>query len=428
VLSYTNKLLQFILKQIEISPACLFRESELKQISADDFNILHKENLLRYHQYAPEGDSYPCLVQSICGASCDRVVSRIRKKWEAVCLDGEADTKSIILTEDDITKYSFDIDNFLKQICNGNKFEGKLQRIDQKYFYLGYRFHDNQRIDFIFAFSLRDDKTLKLAGLKDIYKRGILVVLTPAVGIDDITIENRFNKEQVIQSALSDCLNPRTFELHLEKIFDRAVIPKKETSRITIKLIEIKGELNPDIRGEPAGLVQRLQDSYKLTAILICAKAYNSETLRSLAQLTNNLIRYGFKKGRSIRGRADLPSRVKNLEREVKTLNTIFEETGLSSPLIKESGIFKWFVEMDDFIRFEDERGTELKMDSLRNLLNKYKLFYRYKEPIRKLSRKSKIFFMSGDKMDYAANPSRLSEQRKLEGRKIHDDSDDDTD
>lgn len=424
-----NKLLQHFLKELEISPNSTFRVSEFKSISSVDFDRLLKEKLLKYHSYEPEGDNYPCADGcSSCDSGYMRRVARINKKWEAICIDTEADTKSIPLSEDDITKYSFDISNFLKQICLTNKLEGKIQRINKNYFYLGYKFYNNQRIDFIFAYNLVSDTALKLAGLKDTYKKGILVVLTPASKIDDITIENRFNKEQVIQSALSDCLNLRTCELHLGKIFDRAVISKKESFQITIKLIEKGGILNPVIRGEPIELVQRLRDSYKLTAILICAKAYNSETPRSLTQLSNNLIRYGFKKGRAIRGRADLSSRVKNLEREVKVLNILFEENGLSSPLIKESGILKWAIELDDFIRFEDERGIELKTDALSNLLKKYKLFWRSKE-IRKekvITPKRKTFFMPDDKLDYAANPSKQSTQKQLEGKKIYKESDDD--
>jgi len=409
-------MLKFLLSEIEKSPNPVFNKKELVTISPEDFMDLTRKKILSYIN-PPHG-----VIERIkyprCPHGCALSVKEYGGEIEAFCLKHKYEG-IIPVDNDDLNRYAFTIDNFLKELCLANKLEGKIKRINKNYFYLGYNFYNNQRIDFVFAFSLGDDKTVKLAGLKDIYKRGILVILTPISKIDDITIENRFNKEQVIQSALSDCLNPRTFELHLEKIFDRAVLSEKKTSKIIIKLTEKGGILNPAISGEPVKLVQRLRDSYKLTAILICAKAYNSETPRSLTQLTNNLIRYGFKKGRSIKGRADLPSRVKNLEREVKTLNALFENSGLSSPLVKESGILKWSVGIDDFIRFEDEYGIELKADALRNLLSKYKLFYRYKEPAKKLSRKPKIFSMSGDNIDYAVNPSRQSIQRRTEGMKI---------
>jgi len=199
-------------------------------------------------------------------------------------------------------------------------------------------------------------------------------------------------------------------------------------AKVTIKLIETGGKLEYKIDGTPNELIQRLRDSYKLTAIIIAAGAYNNETPRSLTQLTNNLIRYGFKKGRTIRGRSDSKTREKNLEREVKKLNKYFEDVKMPLPLIKELSVLKWNDEISGFISFVDTNETELKTDALRNLLSKYKLSTRGKELSTKHIKRAKVkpLILAPNNLDYAAHPSRQSVQAKLIGKKIKDESNED--
>ena len=136
MLTLASNLLQHILRELEKSPSRLFRASELKQISISDFNHLVKERLLVYHQYDPNGDFYPC--PSRCSATCDRVIGRIRGKWEAICQDGEADTKSIPLSQDDIEKYYFDIDRFAEIIRSDNNLADSLSKLDDRLYFIGF--------------------------------------------------------------------------------------------------------------------------------------------------------------------------------------------------------------------------------------------------------------------------------------------------
>ncbi|MBI4713019.1 MAG: hypothetical protein HY762_06950 [Planctomycetes bacterium] len=133
MLSFISKLLQHILRELEKSPSRLFRASELKRISESDFDYLLKGKLLKYHRYNPDGDYYPCDSGcSSCNSDYQRIVGKVAGKWEAVCPDGEADTKSIPLTDDDITKYSFDINCFISNISRENGFSGKTSVLDAR--------------------------------------------------------------------------------------------------------------------------------------------------------------------------------------------------------------------------------------------------------------------------------------------------------
>jgi hypothetical protein len=138
VLSATNKLLQYIFRELEISPNRSFRASELKHISPVDFRQLLKEKLLKPYRYEQQGDNYPCTDGcSSCKAGYMRRVNGAGNKWEAVCPDGEADTKSIPLSDDDINKYSFDINRFVEEIHNSCGLTGKTSKMDEWLYFIG---------------------------------------------------------------------------------------------------------------------------------------------------------------------------------------------------------------------------------------------------------------------------------------------------
>lgn len=138
MLSFTDKLLQYIFRELEKSPNRSFRVSELKHISSADFDRLLKEKLLKYYRYEPEGDNYPCADGcSSCNSGYMRTVARIGKKWEAICTDSEADTKSIPLTEDDITQYAFDINRFIEIIRKENNLGGNYEELNTRIYFIG---------------------------------------------------------------------------------------------------------------------------------------------------------------------------------------------------------------------------------------------------------------------------------------------------
>ncbi|MBI4835156.1 MAG: hypothetical protein HY811_10150 [Planctomycetes bacterium] len=191
-------------------------------------------------------------------------------------------------------------------------------------------------------------------------------------------------------------------------------------SRITIRLVEKGHKLT--VNGD------KLESTPKLLSNIICARAYGVQTAEALvkasAKFMRNVFRPNCKVGRT---KWDIKNQKKNLGREIKRINSLFPQ-----PIIKwDKKNAEWIQAGEQYINFQKESSNKLlSPNELRDFIQPYlSSVRRTSEEVRKsktVSPKSKTFTTSPDKIDYAANPSKESIQKRREGKKAYEESDDD--
>ncbi len=239
MLSFTNKLLQHILETVEVLPDCLFRERGLKQISTDAFNLLCKEKLLEFHQYNPDGSNIPCPDQAICGETCDRIVRKIKGRFEAVCPDSSS--SPIALSQEDINKYSFDIKAFIEVIRNDNNLAGNYEGLDDRLYFIGTK-EINRRIVGLVIALFNNKKTA-----------GSLLLNIPQILPDYhaiIVLSPYFNG--ILQPILKTLSNKRVYFNNFNTVFSDkgltlnsnlfSIIPSKKEKQVLATSRIAKGE------------------------------------------------------------------------------------------------------------------------------------------------------------------------------------------
>lgn len=148
---------------------------------------------------------------------------------EAVCLEHQEEDP-IPIEKDDLNRYAFSVDMLLVQLRTANRIEGYLHRINGGYFYVGYKTYSDNRVGFIFISKIGNEKLVKLSGLKHLCKDDdILVVLTPASKIENVSLKGQLRHEKIVQTSLVSSLDSQTLELPIEKLVSGLLKPKAIT-------------------------------------------------------------------------------------------------------------------------------------------------------------------------------------------------------
>jgi hypothetical protein len=192
---------------------------------------------------------------------------------------------------------------------------------------------------------------------------------------------------------------------------------------LTIRLIERGRRLDWEVNSENKFLEGSLgsRKSYKRIAILICARLSGTTTYPALTQMSNRLVRDGFKKKTAIMkatGNLANKSRLKEFKRQTKGLNTLFNRAKLKPPIIDGKINLKWNTALDRVVIFTDTTGGQLDTRKLETLLSKYQVHWQTKVIPQPRFKRPKVEPVAPDKMDYLTNPSRESVQRQLENKK----------
>lgn len=222
-------MIKFLLQEIKKSPNPLFTRKELLSISSKDFKILTKKKILSYCRPSPTEMEKIRLPR--CQHGCSLTINEAEEELEAVCLE-HPEEDPIPITKEELSRYSFSIDMLLTHIRTANNLEGNLQRMTGGYFYVGYKLYNDNRVGLIFIPNIEDEKLIKLSGLRGICKDdNLLVVLTPATVIEDISLKKSLHHEQIVQTSLVSSLNPQTFKVPINKLLSGLLKPKTELTK-----------------------------------------------------------------------------------------------------------------------------------------------------------------------------------------------------
>jgi len=219
-------LIAWLLKELEKNPTSLFRKKDLLKKSKKQFEELKRQGFLTYVQPDPHHETYPCTLA--CLNTCPMDVVEMEGELFAICpKDTEIDP--ITLKKDDLSRYAFSIDRLLEQIRTANKLGGSFHRINGVYSYIGYKTYDGNRVGFVFIPKIADVSMLELSGLNQLCEDDdILVVLTPASKIEDVSLKGMLRAKKIVQSSLVSSVNLQTFELPIETLISGILKPKTE--------------------------------------------------------------------------------------------------------------------------------------------------------------------------------------------------------
>jgi hypothetical protein len=426
VLSATNKLLQHIFRELEISPNRSFRASELKHISSADFKQLLKEKLLKPYRYEPEGDNYPCTDGcSSCKAGYMRRVNGAGNKWEAGCPDGEADTKSIPLSDDDITKYSFDINRFIEEIHNSRGLTGNVSKMDKRLYFIGVGDIKGKQTGLMLAFlnNRHTAKSLFLSIPQLLPRYQAYIILLPFFSdITPATVKTLEDNHVYLVQFARVFTNEGVFVKPdlVSNITSRFPLKQPEVTPVVITFKSRGRKIEVDITGTNQTVILRLRHSPKLVSDIICARAYGVQTVEALLKASNKFMRNVFpskrKKGRT---KWNLKNQEKNLGREIKKINELFD-----SPIIsKRQNNYLWTQSGDTYITcFAETKNNPLTQDELREFIQAW-LFNtkRTSEEVRTskiVLLRPKTFVSDPANLDNEATPTK-SRQDRIKGMKI---------
>ncbi|MBW1825044.1 MAG: hypothetical protein JRI87_10855, partial [Deltaproteobacteria bacterium] len=227
-------MIKFLLQEIEKSPNPLFTKKELLSISRKGFQDLKKRKILTY--FRPSASDMEKVRLPRCQHGCPLTVVQVEDGLEAVCLE-HPEEDPIPIQKEDLNRYAFSIDMFLVHLRSVNRIDGSFQKISGGYFYVGYKTYNDNRVGIIFIPNIGSSKLVKLSGLRQIYKDDdILVILTPASTIEDVTLKRALHHEKVIQTSLASTLNPQSFELPIDKLITGLLKPKSGKEAIITEL------------------------------------------------------------------------------------------------------------------------------------------------------------------------------------------------
>lgn len=221
-------MIEWLLKELEKNPTGVFRKRDLFEQSKEQFEELKSLGLLIYVQPNLNCETYPCSLP--CANSCPMDVVEVDNRFYAICpQDSEIDP--ISLNRDELDKYQFCIEKFLELVRSANKLAGSLQEIKQDYFYFGYTTYKNNRVGFVFGFTITCKSTLELTGLKHLcVDDDFLVVFSPVSMIEDISQRKELGLEKITQTSLAISLNFETYEFSVEKNISALIAQQKSES------------------------------------------------------------------------------------------------------------------------------------------------------------------------------------------------------
>jgi hypothetical protein len=129
-----ESLLAFVLRRLSDFPQATFRESELRQQSADDFDAAVSRRLLRFVQTDLASEIYPCSSPHCEGSG--RSIALVGEAYWAVC-SCLAREPQVNLTKTDLQHWRVDIDRLCSAIRSENALTGESEGVDERLVYVG---------------------------------------------------------------------------------------------------------------------------------------------------------------------------------------------------------------------------------------------------------------------------------------------------
>lgn len=186
-------LLGFLLKNIETSPDATFYESELRSYA--DFDTLRKKKYLKWVQYDPEQEPY---YSSRCGdCGNERFVRRVNGKIYAYSAE-DSNISRLELKQEDINRWSFDIQTLLQEIKKANALSGHVNQLDNRLHVIGEFDTGSRQFGVCLGLFADEDHAKLLLGLRQRIKHyENVLVICPAYEIFDQGMLSSLEKQKV---------------------------------------------------------------------------------------------------------------------------------------------------------------------------------------------------------------------------------------
>ncbi|MBN1574823.1 MAG: hypothetical protein JW984_16625 [Deltaproteobacteria bacterium] len=234
-------MIKYLLQEMEKSPNPLFTKRELLAISIEGFKDFTERKILNYCR--PSETEMENLRLPRCQHGCQLTVIQHDGAFEAVCLD-HPEEDPILIERENLNRYILSTDMLLTQLRSANMINGDLHRISGGFFNIGHKFYNESRVGFIFIPNIGNGELVKLKGLKHLCDEDdVIIVFTPASGIEDVSLKNILRHEKIVQVSLYEYINTKTFELPIEKFVSGLLKPKAKEERL---IVELSGEQRLD--------------------------------------------------------------------------------------------------------------------------------------------------------------------------------------
>ncbi len=178
-------MIDWILRELEKQPGCIFYEKELQARNAIEFTRLKKEKLLTYVQPHEHCHSY--------GLGRIKPLAVVKIGGQLYGIDDEDTEKDpVTLERADLIKYRFCLDRFANRLRVANDLSGEPFRLDRQQYYLGKKIVNKQRMAFVFGLFAGDKRSrsplLSLPAQLG-HRVDSIIVLTPfyEVGLADLS-------------------------------------------------------------------------------------------------------------------------------------------------------------------------------------------------------------------------------------------------
>jgi hypothetical protein len=201
-----NKPLEYILKYIESFPDYHFSEAELIKISKSSFETLKGNNYLHRINIDPEEEPY------YDNQGNERFVRKINGQYYGFSTE-DSEMGKILLTKEDVTFWSFDINSLLKDIKSRNELTGNTNLINTRVFFIGQK---NKIGIFLGLFPDEQQAESELLSLKPkVNKFDILLVLCPSFTLTSQDLLNKLESEFIKCSSFNDAFPNNDFIIDL---------------------------------------------------------------------------------------------------------------------------------------------------------------------------------------------------------------------
>jgi hypothetical protein len=229
-------MIEFLLAELEKSPKPVFSKNELIGISENQFQDLYKKKILEFHR--PKNTGPEKIQHPRCPHGCYLTVIEHEEELEAFC-DDHPEEGTIAVSENDLLRYTFSVENLLKLIAQTNELSGSLQEIDGGFLHFGHKKMKGKQVGFVFIHNLKAIRQTELIGLRNICKSDeLVIVFTPISFVEDLQLKSILSAKNIGLTSLSESI-----DLHSLKLVDEAVLLK--TTEVIKTISELDFQLIP---------------------------------------------------------------------------------------------------------------------------------------------------------------------------------------
>ena len=228
-------MLIYLLKQAEGSPDTKFYESDLMSISKDSFTALKKQKYLVFDQYDFENESY------FDKQGNERFLRKVNGRWIATSTE-DPEMSPLYLKEQDLNRYSFNIQPLLEKIKSQNELSRNINKITDRIYYLGEKIVLQNSVGVFIAFLSYDEQAeAELLGLRTkVGKMDRILVLCPSYTITSQDLISRLATQNIFCLTFKDVFKGKDYSIDFSKVKFKQVdgsdtpnLTKKQTDDYT---------------------------------------------------------------------------------------------------------------------------------------------------------------------------------------------------